>query len=318
MIESESIKPISTIVLAGGRKNIRWHDITTFFTDMYRYHEHYLPSRSYKTIRPMPGTINGEYGKFPIILYLLNTLIKSPSVGKIIIIGPQSELEDALGQANFSTTRFKVIEQGDSFGENMMLAYNETKAKGHVLAVMGDSPLTTPRSIENFVNLSSKYLEYDNILPVVKAAVLEKYARFMPRPYLKLLPDGLKPASYCQPEDMDKRGRIGVRLTSLAMCNLQGMTADKINHLRSLRKVLRPAVQKMIRNDLGTNVLIQYRRGIPFSWVCKKFEQLYGKTIITVGLHDAGTAIDVDSSTDIRAVSRIFSYRRKKQLAESP
>ena len=318
MIESESIKPISTIVLAGGRKNIRWNDIKTFFTDMNRYHEHYLPSKKYKTLRLMPGTINGEFGQFPIILYLLHTLTKAPSVGNIIVIGPKAELEESLKQANFPTTRFKVIQQGDSFGENMMLAYNESGAKGHVLAVMGDSPLTTSRSIEHFVKLSSNFLDYDNILPVVKAAVLDKYARFMPRPYLRLLPDGLEPASYCQPDDMDKRGRIGVRLTSLAMCNLEGMTADKINHLRSLRKLLRPATQKLIRQDLGSSVLIQYRRGIPFSWVCKKFEQLYGKSIITVGLPDAGTAIDVDSSTDIRAVSRIFSYRRKKQLAESP
>ncbi len=306
-------RPVPTIVLAGGRKNIRWHDLVTFFTDMYRYREHYLPTKRYKTTREISGTINGQPGKYPLILYVLNTLAKSPSIDQVKIIGPEAELQKALTKANFPTDQFEIIPQGGSFGENVMRGYDSIGGQGHALVVMGDSPLTTVRSIENFLTISQSYLEYDFILPVVKAAVLEELAQYMPRPYMRLLPAGLEPEPYTKPEDLDKRGRIGVRLTSLALTDLNGFTADQINHLRALRKLLRPATQRLVREDLGSNVLIQYRRGIPFSWITGKFEQLYHKSLQVVGISHGGTAIDVDSSADLQIIAKIFSYRRRKK-----
>ena len=316
MIKTSSDKPFPTIVLAGGHKNIRLHDIANFFTDMYRYREHYLPMGSYKTTREIEGTINDQPGRYPLILFLLNTLRRTPSIGKVKIVGPKPELEIALEKANFPTSQFEIVAQGKSFGENMMLGYNAFGGNGHALLVMGDSPLTTVRSIENFIKLSQAYLDCDIILSVVKAAVLDDLARFMPRPYIRMRPEGLGPENYCQPIDLDKRGRIGVRLASLALTNLEGTTVEQIDHLRSLRKLIRPAVQRLIREDLGANILIQYRRGIPFTWLSKKFELLYGKSIQVVGLSSAGTAIDVDSSADLRVITKILNYQRRRKQAK--
>ena len=316
MVKTASDKQFPTIVLAGGHKNIRLHDIANFFTDMYRYREHYLPMGSYKTIREIEGTINDQPGRYPLILFLLNTLRRTPSIGKVKIIGPKPELEIALAKANFPTSQFEIVAQGKSFGENMMLGYNAFGGKGHVLLVMGDSPLTSAQSIENFIELSQTYLDYDIIIPVVKAAILDDLARFMPRPYMRMRPDGMEPQNYYQPIDLDKRGRISVRLTSLALTNLEGTTVEQINHLRSLRKLLRPAVQRLIREDLGANILIQYRRGIPFTWLSKKFEQLYYKSMLVVGLSHAGAAIDVDSSADLRVITKILNYQRRRKQAK--
>ncbi|MFH1853470.1 MAG: hypothetical protein ABIA75_14115 [Candidatus Neomarinimicrobiota bacterium] len=312
MIDKTTVAGLPTIVLAGGHKNIRLHDFATLFTDMYRYHEHYLPLGSYKTTREIHGSIAGQSGRFPLILYILHTLTRVAAIGPVKVVGPAPELKAALDRAPFPVDRFELIPQGQSFGSNVMLGYQAIGSKGHALLVMGDSPLTTTRCIEDFIALSRNYLHRDFILPVVKAAILDELARFMPRPYIRLLPEGLEPAGYCTASDLDSRGRIGCRLSSLALANLTGTTAEQIDHLRSLRKALRPAVQKMLRKELGTNVLIQYRRGITFSWLAEKFEHLYFKSMQVVGLPHAGAALDVDSSADLQSISRIMRYRRRR------
>lgn len=302
------------IILAGGRKNFRFQDIFTAFGDLYHYHEHYLQFGQYKTIRRIYGNINGHDGYYPLILFMLRTISKVSGIGPIKIVGPQKEMQQVLDQAPFPVDQFELIDQGRSFGENLLRGYDSIGGKGHALLVMGDSPLTSTSSIESFIKISNSYRHYDVIIAVVKATVLSKLERFMPRPYIKFLPDGLGPEKYCQPADLDDRGRIGCRLTSLALADLEGTTVEQINHLRSLRKMLRPAVQKMLKADLGANILIQYRRGIPYSWIYKKFEQLYGKTAKIVGLPQADSAIDVDSSADLRSINRMLYYIKKKRM----
>ncbi len=304
---------LPVIVLAGGNKNFRFSDLATAFSDLYHYHEHYLQFGQYKTIRPVYGTINGVDGNYPLVLFILKTLSEIEGIGPIKVVGPKNELTRVFNQSPFETAEFDLVDQGKSFGENVLHGYNSIGGKGHALLVMGDSPLTSARSINDFIRLSRGLLHYEFILPVVKAAVLRKLARFMPRPYLKLLPTGLEPEDYCLPADLDERGRVGFRLTSLALVNLKGTTASQINHLRSLRKLLRPSVQKMVQEDLGANILIQYRRGIPVEWLCRKVEQLYGKSMKIVGLPEADSAIDVDSSSDLRSINRIFYYRKKQK-----
>lgn len=316
-MNSQTRKKYPAIVLAGGHKNIRWHDLANLITDMFRYHEHYLSMGKYKTLRRLPGTIDGQPGSYAVVLYVLNTLRQSPRVGDIYLVGPAAELESSLKLAPFATDNIHLIDQGDTFGENAFKGYTAAENDGHALLIMGDSPLTSTKCVNHFVEVAEQNLTADVILPVVKESVLDELARFMPRPYLRVLPAGLEPRNYVEPGDLDNRGRVGVRLTSLALADLSGTTASDIDHLRSLRKMLRPAVQKSLRQELNSNILIQYRRGISVDWVAEQFQRMYHNTIQVVGLYHGGTAIDVDSSSDLETVARILKYRRQKRRGNS-
>ncbi|MDI3279924.1 MAG: nucleotidyltransferase family protein [Bacillota bacterium] len=87
-------------------------------------------------------SINGR----PMVEYVVEAVRQAHSVGRIAVVGPRAELEQALhGRVDL------VVERGRSLVENILLGIEALAPQGKVLLVTSDLPLLTPEAIDDFV-----------------------------------------------------------------------------------------------------------------------------------------------------------------------
>ena len=120
-------------------------------------------------------TVGGK----PMIEYVLAALENSPSISRIILVGPR-ELEKI--PVSKPITR---VENTITMMENLRLGLKHVGKEDYVLLASSDIPLLTAEAVEDFLARSRKR-EGDLFYSVVEKGVNEKYFPGMQRTYVKL------------------------------------------------------------------------------------------------------------------------------------
>jgi hypothetical protein len=137
---------------------------------------------------------------------------------------------------NINTRKVKY----NSIAGNLIKGYaasNACNPKKHALFVASDSPLTTNRFINHFLETAQQYQKEAAIIfpAVIMDHLKDKLGR---------LPLWLRNDSPIQPSgEKDKYGRNGFRLSSLMYANPHLFDVNTANTAYSLRKLINPNVQ---------------------------------------------------------------------------
>lgn len=215
----------------------------------------YKPLREFKTVK------DGKEECKPLIQYTLENLFASDLIDDIIIVGHQMLLEQRLG--NLINTFEKpccIVNQNSKIPSNIIDDFNikpskvkqnsiagnlikgyaasaAFKDRKHALFVASDSPLTTKKFIEDFLNIIQKYQEPAAI--VFPAVCIEADRDRLGRHPLKLVNDTEHQLSHKK----DDYGRQGFRLSSVMSANPNFFNINTVNAAYGLRKALNPNVQ---------------------------------------------------------------------------
>jgi len=215
----------------------------------------YKPLREFKTVK------DGKEECKPLIQYTLENLFASDLIDDIIIVGHQMLLEQRLG--NLINTFEKpccIVNQNSKIPSNIIEDFNikpskvkqnsiagnlikgyaasaAFKDRKHALFVASDSPLTTKKFIEDFLNIIQKYQEPAAI--VFPAVCIEADRDRLGRHPLKLVNDTEHQLSHKK----DDYGRQGFRLSSVMSANPNFFNINTVNAAYGLRKALNPNVQ---------------------------------------------------------------------------
>ncbi len=234
----------------------------------------YKPLRLFKIIR------DGQEINKPLIQFILEKLFALDIIGEIIIVGHRMLLEQRLGKfiSKFEKPcrivnqnskippevieRFNILPRKVKFNSiagNMIKGYAASAASRHqmhALYVASDSPLTTEKFIETFLQRAQDFHEEHAI--IVPAVLMEDYTDKLGRSALKLINDTKHQVS----DNKDEFGRQGFRLSSLMMANPYFFDINTANTAYNLRKALNPNVQlrlfRITRNLGYSNVYSKY------------------------------------------------------------
>lgn len=294
------LEKIVAVVLAGGNKRFSIREFLYQLEDLITYHEWYFRI-GYKSLKRINIKGGQPGGPRPMVEYILQTLIPLESIDQILVIGPLKEMRKRLNSELLSSGgKIRLIDQRDSFGQNVKLGY-ELAGRKHALYVTSDSPTTREQDVTEFIGLCRElYQDYDVIYPLVKESVLKKYHRFFPRPFFRMIPDTIIPADYVKPEDLREDGRVGFRITSMTFANLSGFSADRIDEAYNLRKFYRKSSRGKLKEIFGKKLIRRYRQGLNMSDIETMFYEYEGFRLKMVGLSGAGTSLDLDSTRDER------------------
>ncbi|MFC1884162.1 hypothetical protein ACFL2O_05270 [Thermodesulfobacteriota bacterium] len=293
-----ALNRIVAVVLAGGVKGFSfrefWHQLEDFFT----YREWYF-RRGYKSLKKIRAGRGLGSKPRPMVEFILNTLRNTERVDKILVVGPEKEMREIIDPSFFSEdSNIQLVQQRDSFGQNVKEGYNQAGEK-YVLFITADSPTTTVEDITEFIEICDElYGKYDAIYPLVKESLLKRYYRLFPRPFFKMIPDNIFPPDYIDEDDLREDGRVGFRITSMALANLDAFPEERIDEAYSLRKLYRKSSRDKLKKIFGKNLMRRYMQGIKMSGIEKMFFDYENLSIKYVGLNGAGTSLDLDSTRD--------------------
>jgi len=245
--------------------------------------EHYgkkFIETGYKPLREFQTVEGGVEVRKPMIQFTLEKLFESDSIEEIVIVGHQMLLEQSLGKFinNFdkpcklinqnarippnAMKRFGIIPKKvkhNSFAGNFVKGYTASAAydnRKHALCVAADSPLTTRKFIEDFLNAIKDHQQHSAI--VVPAVLIHDREDKLGRKPLMLRDD----TSYQLSGIKDDFGRQGYRLSSLLFANPNQFDVNTVNTAYNLRKFLSPKIQlqlfRITRNLGYKNVYSKY------------------------------------------------------------
>jgi len=110
------------------------------------------------------------HGK-PQLAYILKALQEAPSVGKIVVTGPQKELETLLREGY----NFKVVNETVSLLDNLAAGFEVVDQSRLCLVVTGDIPLLNKKVIEDFLASCAPH-DHDFYYPVLtRETCLERF-----------------------------------------------------------------------------------------------------------------------------------------------
>lgn len=130
-----------------------------------------VSGEAYEALVPVGGK--------PMIEYVLTALENSPSVSRIILVGPR-ELEKL--PLSKPMTR---VDNSITMMENLRLGLEQVEGEDYVLLTSSDIPLLTAEAVEDFL-ARSRMQEGDLFYSVVEKGVNEEYYPGMRRTYVKL------------------------------------------------------------------------------------------------------------------------------------
>ncbi len=288
----------TAVVLAGGRRKILFRELFHQIEDLLCYGEWYF-QRGYKSLRRI--LLRGSPIARPMLEYTLDTLMAVERIEKIIIVGPQKEINERL-HIGHPDSRVEVIGQEGSFGKNALAGYRHS-GKKHVLFSTSDTPTTTPDDIEEFLSICSELGDrYDMVYPVVKKSYLDRYMSAFPRKCFYMVPDSIYPPDYIDESDLKRNNRAGFRISSLAYADLSECSARTIDNAFDSRKLLSRRSRKMLKSILGSGIIKRYSEGFLMSEIEEIVKRETGVSTKFVGLRSAGTSLDIDSSRDERGI----------------
>jgi len=224
------------------------------------YGEEFIES-GYKPLREFNCIHKEKKERKPLIQFTLEKLFENESIDDIVIAGHQMLLEQRLGAfinryektcrivnqnmpiPNDVIDRFKINTRKvkyNSIAGNLIKGYAASDAcdqKKHALFVAADSPLTTNKFIDRFLETVR---QYQNDAAIIFPAVIMEHQKDR----LGRLPLWLRNDSPIQlTGEKDRYGRHGFRLSSLMCANPHLFDVNTGNAAYSLRKLLNPNVQ---------------------------------------------------------------------------
>ena len=301
-----TFEKVVAVVLAGGIKKFSFKEFWHQLEDLLSYREWYF-RRGYKSLKKIK-TLRGAGGKpKPMVEYILNTLRNTKEVDRIIVVGPEKEMREKIDPDLLSgDSNIKLIQQKESFGQNVKTGYNHAGEK-YVLFVASDSPTTREKDVSEFIGICRElYSEYDWIYPIVKESLLKRYYRLFPRPFFKMVPDNIFPNDYIDEEEVREDGRVGFRITSMAFANLENFPVERIDEAYNLRKLYRKSSRDNLKTIFGKKVIRRYRQGLKMSELEKMLSDYEGLRLKLVGLSGAGTSLDLDSRRDEKKFNKLY------------
>lgn len=268
---------VSAILMAG--YNNKWAVKKYAKIVAEHYGEEFIET-GYKPLREFKTVVDGKEISKPLIQFTLEKLFATDIIDEIVIVGHRMLIEQRLGNliskfqkpcriVNQNTKytkkiieRFNILPRKVKFNSiagNMIKGYAASAAnrsQSHAMYVASDSPLTTSKFIENFLQLAQNYHnEYALIFPAV---LMEGVTDKLGRSSLKLIND----TRYQLSDEKDSFGRQGFRLSSVMMANPYHFDINTANTAYNLRKALNPNVQLRlfrITRSLGyANVYSKY------------------------------------------------------------
>ena len=222
---------------------------------------------------------------------------------EILVVGPEEEMRQKIDPRLLSEGKeIRLIQQKGDYGNNVKEGYKHAGEK-HVLYVTADSPTTSESDISDFIRICREIENnYDVIYPIVKESLLKKYYKLFPRPFFRMIPDNMFPADYLVPRDFREDGRVGFRITSMALANLKGFPTWRITESYDLRKLIRKSSRQKLKEIFGKNLIKRYRQGLKMSDIEKMVYDYEGLKVKLVGLKGPGSSLDIDSTRDERKI----------------
>ncbi|PKK85451.1 MAG: hypothetical protein CVT48_05330 [Thermoplasmata archaeon HGW-Thermoplasmata-1] len=302
----------TVVLLAGGNRRFSFREFLRQLEDFFYYHELYFKI-GFKALK----RFRKKSGGTPVVKHLfefpLGALQDCDRIGRIIIVGPKKEILDKAGTRLFSDyPKAELIDQGGSFGENVMRGYRAA-GKRHVLFAACDTPYVTSEAYCEFLDIcESDGLKKDEYGAVVGRNRLGPYEGVLRRPYLKILPKGILPADYFKISEYTfRKGREGIRLANMALLDLQGFTTETVDTVYRLRKPVSKSVRQRIKKIVGRKMFRQYHRGITSERIMQIFHDFIrdmlgiDKSFQMVGLSSAAVTFDVDSRYDEKRLQEL-------------
>jgi hypothetical protein len=302
-----ALDKIVAVVLAGGVKRFSFREFYHQLEDFVFYGEWYF-RRGYKALKRIKLRKGSTDKPKPMAEYILNTLRNMETIDRILVVGPEKDLREKIDPDLLSEgSRIELVQQKESFGHNVMEGYDLSGEK-HVLFVTSDSPTTREQDINEFIGICKElHDQCDLVYPLVKESLLKKYYRLFPRPYFRMIPDNIFPTDYIRQEDIRENGRVGFRITSMALGHLKAFPVERVDEAYELRKLYRKSSREKLKEIFGKDLLRRYRKGLKMSDIEKMFLDYEGLRLKFVGLSGPGASLDLDSRRDEKKMSDVYS-----------
>lgn len=122
-------------------------------------------------------SINGH----PMVEYVVQAVLRSRYVKRVVVVGPKEELEPVVGPQVY-----KVVERGRDMVENILLGIEALQPiTGKVLLVTSDIPLISPEAIDDFLERCTSH-QADVYYPIVRREANEEKYPGVRRTYVHL------------------------------------------------------------------------------------------------------------------------------------
>jgi hypothetical protein len=219
-------------------------------------------------------------------------------IGRAAIVTNPKKLEEKLDVSikNYMS-KCIVVPQVGSIMQNAMEGYKALGEKGHTLFIAGDSPQTTKENIEEFLGISSQYLDdYDFIYPVVDKRAHRKYDKTFKRLYFKIRNRAIG--------EIDE-----VRITSMALVNPEGVgKREMINFFYSIRNIAAPQNWIKAYRVFGDDIKKAFFHNLTLADVEARMSSLMETRFKLARLEDARSSLDLDDVGDDRRIEIANGY----------
>jgi GTP:adenosylcobinamide-phosphate guanylyltransferase len=119
-------------------------------------------------------------GKKSMVEYVVDALLDSDRINRIVVVGPKEELT-----GKFSGKNVKVIKPKDNLVDNVVCGLKLLPGAQQVLVVTSDIPLINSKAVNNFLDQCKDY-DADLYYPIVPREVVEKRFSSSNRTYVNL------------------------------------------------------------------------------------------------------------------------------------
>ncbi len=117
----------------------------------------------------------------PLLAYILQALREAPSVDRVVVVGPKSELE-MLRQEGYD---FEIVPEKESMLDNVAACFESADQNRLCLVVSGDIPLLDAGVIEEFLKLCAPY-NHDFYYPILNRETCQLRFPETERTYVRL------------------------------------------------------------------------------------------------------------------------------------
>ncbi|MFA5384109.1 MAG: nucleotidyltransferase family protein [Eubacteriales bacterium] len=147
---------IDAIILAGSLNNGQLKDSSSVL---------------YEALIPIGARIMVEY--------VIDALLKSSKIGKIVVVGPEIELDESIKE------RIRFVFPGESLLDNAQRGFDCLPAGRRVLVATSDIPLITAEVVDDFINQCQDE-SADLFYPIVSRDVIQNSFANAERTYVRL------------------------------------------------------------------------------------------------------------------------------------
>lgn len=190
-----------------------------------------------------------KIGSRYMVEYVVETLVQSQLIGKIVVVGPQKELSKVLKHP-----RIIVAEGGATAVESLQLGLRYIENNDPVLIATSDIPLLTVEAVEDFINLC-RAKQADVYYPIVPREAIQEIYPDVERTYVSLQEGVFTGGNLflVNPSVVDKCAElaqviVNLRKSPFRLCQLLGL---KFVIKFLLKQLALPEVEEKVSELLG-------------------------------------------------------------------